>query len=106
MYYILDEDKQVVSATMEEYIAFRKDDVDDEKRFIVSQEDVGEDFWVSTVFLGLDHSFGGKTPVVFETMIFGADDYCARYETYEQAVAGHVDIVGRLIDGWDPRDDD
>lgn len=27
-------------------------------------------YWVSTVFLGLDHSFGHGPPVLFETMIF------------------------------------
>jgi len=45
---------------------------------------------VSTVFLGLDHSFGGR-PMLFETMIFGGplDGYQERYSTWSEAEAGH-----------------
>lgn len=28
------------------------------------------DYWVSTVFLGLDHSYGTGPPLLFETMVF------------------------------------
>lgn len=54
---------------------------------------------VSTVFLGLDHSFMSKTPLLFETMIFGGDEseeYQERYSTWKQAEEGHqkaVDMV-------------
>lgn len=51
---------------------------------------------VSTVFLGLDHSFGvGEGPILFETMIFGGphSDYQERYETWDEAVAGHKRAV-------------
>jgi hypothetical protein len=46
---------------------------------------------VSTVFLGLDHSFGRGKPLLFETMIFGGehDSYQDRYETWDEAEAGH-----------------
>lgn len=46
---------------------------------------------VSTVFLGLDHSFNGGKPLLFETMIFGGgyDDYQERYTTWEEAEKGH-----------------
>lgn len=46
---------------------------------------------VSTVFLGLDHSWGDGPPVVFETMIFGGplDDDQWRYCTLADAKAGH-----------------
>lgn len=49
------------------------------------------DVRISTVFLGLDHSFGmGDTPILFETMIFGLkDEYCERYSTWDEAEAGH-----------------
>jgi hypothetical protein len=37
---------------------------------VVKQEDVGP-FWVSTVFMGLDHDFSEKgPPLLFETMLF------------------------------------
>ena len=45
---------------------------------------------VSTVFLGIDHSFGGSVPILFETMIFGGENYQERYATWEEAEAGHI----------------
>lgn len=50
---------------------------------------------VSTVFLGLDHSHGGRRPVLFETMVFrhqdGGRDTVAqgRYFTWDEAMEGH-----------------
>lgn len=50
-------------------------------------------FRVSTVFLVINHQFGDGPPLLFETMVFGPetwhDDYCERYSTEAQAVAGH-----------------
>jgi len=42
---------------------------------------------VSTVCLGLDHSFDGGDPLIFETMVFwrGKDVYLDRYPTPERA---------------------
>ena len=50
---------------------------------------------VSTVFLGLDHSFGGATPILWETMVFGGahDQYQERYATRDEALAGHQKAV-------------
>lgn len=51
---------------------------------------------VSTVFLGIDHSFGEGPPLLFETMVFGAPSYndqvCERYSTKADALAGHAQI--------------
>ena len=46
---------------------------------------------VSTVFLGLDHSFGFGKPLLFETMIFEGkhSGYQERYTTWEEAERGH-----------------
>lgn len=46
---------------------------------------------VSTVFLGMDHSFDGGNPVLFETMIFGGeyDQFQERYYTWDEAEEGH-----------------
>lgn len=62
----------------------------DSKERIVSQEIIGN-AKVSTVFLGLDHSFGGPIPILFETMVFGGefDNEQERYATWDEAVAGH-----------------
>ena len=56
--------------------------------------------WISTVWLGLDHSFGGGPPLIFETMVFpkrgewGELD-SDRYSTEEQARAGHERMVAK-----------
>ena len=65
---------------------------------IVKQEDVGG-YFVSTVFLGLDHRFGDGPPVLFETLVFkrkpdGEVDYCEvhgeRCGTYDGAEEMHT----------------
>jgi hypothetical protein len=50
---------------------------------------------VSTVWLGLDHSFGIGPPLIFETMVFGGphDQEQWRYSTEEQALTGHRNAV-------------
>lgn len=57
---------------------------------IVAKDTFGE-IKVSTVFLGLDHSFGDGPPLLFETMIFGGKHggYQERYSTWDEAEAGH-----------------
>lgn len=56
---------------------------------------------VSTVFLGLDHSFSlleDGIPVLYETMIFGGkhDQYQERYSTPEEALIGH-EVAVKLV---------
>lgn len=58
------------------------------------------DIHISTVFLGLDHSFGGAGPVLFESMAFGPDSKeqaCERYRTLEEAVVGHRAMVAGVV---------
>lgn len=69
---------------------------------VVEQTQVGP-YWVSTVWLGIDHSFvPGSAPVIFETMVFatsddvrelGPDLDCQRYSTEDAARQGHADMV-------------
>lgn len=61
---------------------------------VVGRDDVGG-VGVSTVMLGLDHGWGGRGPLLFETMIFGGphDGYQDRYATHAEAVAGHAAAV-------------
>lgn len=57
--------------------------------------------FVSTVWLGTDHSFGTGPPLIFETMVFDRttsasmanDLFMDRYSTEEQALAGHEAMV-------------
>jgi hypothetical protein len=58
---------------------------------------------VSTVFLTIDHGWSG-TPQWFETMVFedidiGTDKFCRRYETWEQALKGHDEVVQMVKEG-------
>jgi len=61
----------------------------------VALTDVGPGY-VSTVFLGLDHGWGGGPPLLWETMIFnvpGVDADHRRYTSRPDAIAGHADMV-------------
>ena len=53
---------------------------------------------VSTVFLGIDHNFGDGLPLLFETMLFGGeqDENQWRWHTWQEAKAGHKEIVKQL----------
>ena len=59
-------------------------------------------FWVSTVWLGLDHNYWGGPPIIFETMVFddrndkAIDLYMNRYATEAEALAGHTDTVNAI----------
>lgn len=60
-----------------------------------------EFFWVSTVFLGLDHGFYGEgPPLVFESMAFvdGLSTDCARYASWDEAEIGHHAMVRRMLE--------
>ncbi|PYJ10757.1 MAG: hypothetical protein DMF06_04970 [Verrucomicrobia bacterium] len=65
----------------------------------VAFTEVAPGITVSTVFLGIDHSFMRHgPPLLFETMVF--DDYgsndCWRYATWDDAAAGHESVVKGL----------
>ena len=67
----------------------------------VARTEVAPDIVVSTVFVGLGVGWSpdsGDEPVVFETRVF--TDYGEldgdRYTTWDQAIAGHEDVVRRM----------
>lgn len=64
---------------------------------IVKKDTVGESL-VSTVFLGLNHSFGEGPPLLFETLVFKGPlaDEMDRYSTWEEAERGHATMVERV----------
>jgi hypothetical protein len=53
---------------------------------------------ISTVFIGIDHSFSSPVPILFETMIFGGDldNHTRRYATWEEAEAGHEEAIAKV----------
>ena len=99
MYYVLDEHRHVkVTDDMHEMGVFFENM--DARR--VDQTQVG-DYWVSTVFLGIDHNWlGGGKPLLFETMVFISERKSAkdwgeldmdRYSTWKEAEEGHKEMV-------------
>ncbi len=76
------------------------------KWFETADRTVRQDFVghlrVSTVFLGLDHSFGiGGPPLLFETMVFSGGQTVfgiqERYATWEEAEHGHIAVLARVM---------
>ena len=55
---------------------------------------------MSTVWLGIDHAWGGGPPVIFETMVFAEgsslDEDCHRYCTEAEAKQGHTASVATV----------
>ena len=104
-------DRQGNRITIEEWGQLRKD----RANIVVEQTQVGV-FFVSTVWLGLNHSFGDEPPVIFETMVFeqGDDNWVGLrtmtdrdfspwnelkvrlYSTEDDARRGHAAIVAEL----------
>lgn len=66
---------------------------------IVEQTDLPNGYWVSTVWMGLDHSWNNKK-LIYETMVFWKATFDAqeeaRYSTLEDAVEGHK----KLVEEW------
>lgn len=63
----------------------------------------GDVVCVSTVFLGLDHAWNSKTPVLWETMIFGGihdQSYQERYTSYQDALEGHQKAINFIKTGY------
>ena len=105
-YYILN-GKRVEKTNLREWGKFFET-----RERIIKQETLPNGYWISTVFLGLDHNFSGGRPLLFETMAFkprfatakiGDKDYnlreevaMDRYFTYKQAEEGHQ----KMVDEW------
>lgn len=72
-----------------------------EHRYKVVKQEYVEHYWISTVWLGLDHSYIDGPPLIFETMVFNHDTNesdldCERYSTEQQAIEGHARIVEKV----------
>lgn len=79
----------------------------------VAEDTIGP-YWISTVWLGLDHGWGEGPPMIFETMVFGEPEWHdgfefkntqiegrmlrpdfdqRRYSTLREARIGHAELV-------------
>jgi hypothetical protein len=95
MYYIL---VNKMPSKIEDYNMWAKWNTPENKRVDITV--ISDEIHVSTVFLGIDHSFGGNIPILFETMIFGGkyNEYQCRYTTWDEAVDGHRKAVEMCLD--------
>ncbi len=103
MYYKLDENKNVIPSSLEEYANFIYG------QFPTNYRHVGDetinDYRISTVFIGICHNFNpwSHTPIVFETMIFDKEnnslDYQERYSTWQEAEEGHKRAIEWVKNG-------
>lgn len=90
-YYVLNGHETVKATLLEWDKWFEKADR------TVDKTEIG-DARVSTVFIGLDHSWDGGRPLLFETMVFGGplDEEQERCSTWDEAVQQHAAMVARV----------
>ena len=88
MHYILVDGKPVKESDLIEWSIWHE-----AERYKYQKRTVIAGTVVSTVFLGIDHSFvvRSEVPILWETMVFGGryHEYQERYCTQEEAYAGH-----------------
>lgn len=87
----------VLGFTTQEMVEMSKKGVDFWADRVVQQDSVGG-FFVSTVFLVLDHGWNGP-PVLWETAVFNKStdeiDEMDRYTSKIDALAGHLEMVSK-----------
>jgi hypothetical protein len=98
-WYILTADNQPVAVSVREASKWIEENPTKKQiGFDILEDENGNEISVSTVFLGLDHSWDNKGLILWETMIFGGinDQYQERYNSYEDALEGHqraIDLI-------------
>jgi hypothetical protein len=103
-WYILDNNYNPVSAPIMEAAQWMDENPNRKKVGYDELTDLnGDDVRVSTVFLGLDHAWNSKTPVLWETMIFGGEhdqSYQERYSSHQEALEGHQKAINFINTGY------
>lgn len=91
--YAILQDGQVFPVSLMEWAEWHEGGIDQRR---VALDQIAPEVRISTVFLGLNHGFGGQ-PQWFETLVFGGPlaDEMDRYATFEEAIAGHSRMVER-----------
>lgn len=99
--YILLDDHTVREAELLEWARWFEDNP---KKRVVKQDELPNGYWISTIFLGLDHSFGSGPPLIFETMAFKRGERLEevdmnRYTTWDEAMEGHK----KMVEWWEKK---
>jgi len=92
-------DRQRNRITLDEYVDLFKDD---HYRFVI--QSLIDDYYVSTVWLGIPHVGDHGFDYYFETMVFREPtDYealdCVRYRTEKEALVGHEKLCENVRRG-------
>jgi len=73
------------------------EDLENESYRVIKQEHLDNGYWVSTVWLGLNHQYGDGPPLIFETMVINPsgewESFQRRYSTEADAIIGHLETV-------------
>jgi len=69
----------------------------DNKYKIIKQEILENGYFISTIWLGMDHGSQNGQPLIFESMVFNGDGEgdsdCERYVSESAAIIGHKLLV-------------
>jgi hypothetical protein len=104
--YILDDNNFPVPMPEEDLMDWGKwlDVAEASGRRIIGETNL-ERFFIRTVFGGCDNNWDGGTPVLFESRVTEdgerRDLYLRRYESWDEAVAGHEDLCGQITQELD-----
>jgi len=99
-HYYLHEDKSITPCSLAEWSEQRQEM--SRKRTKHVNDEMVDGKRVSTVWIGMNHSFKNGKPHILKTMVFsekGDDIYCRRYSTWNEAVEGHKKAVQWVKDG-------
>ena len=91
-HYILKGKRPVLTKSLDEWAEFIGGGT-----AVVAKTKIGKKT-VSTVFLGINHSWHPGKLLLFETMVFPDCSISERYATWEEAAEGHLKIVAKIKD--------
>jgi hypothetical protein len=102
-YYVLDADGEPVGTNDAMVFARWFEAARTDGTRIVRQDLDAAGVGVSTVFLGLDQSWHGGPPVLWETLVFGTplDGEMRRYTSKADAIRGHAEMLALVRDALD-----
>jgi hypothetical protein len=102
-WYILNKDHTITQVDTNQYLEWSKEHrlgtlKNPGSKVVGSYQSPKNDYRISTVFLGLDHSFSeDEEPLLFETLVFDGEleGEMERYSTWDEAVEGHAKMIKR-----------
>lgn len=107
IYYKLDENKNVLPSSIEEWCTFVVGTFP--INYLSIKKNKVNGFVVSTIFFGVTMTFSIEDkPIVFETVVFDKDRkaiYQHQYSSYQEAKQGHKQAIGWVKNGCKHEDE-